>query len=97
MNPFIASLIRTIVPVVAGSVLGLLARIGLDIDAEGQLALATLVDSFCIGAYYFVIRLVEQKVPQVGWLLGLAKSPDSYSHDTIPGEVVEEHSPQHRA
>ena len=84
MNPFIASLIRTIVPIVVGSILGLLTRIGLDIDLEGQQALTTLIDSAFIGAYYIVVRLIETKVPQVGWLLGLAKSPDSYSKDPAP-------------
>lgn len=88
MNPFIASLIRTIVPICVGAVLGLLAKAGLNIDVEGQQALATLIDSVCIGAYYIIVRLVETKVPQVGWLLGLAKSPDSYSK----GE-----GPKHRA
>lgn len=82
MNPFIASLIRTLVPIVVGSVLGLLARVGLNIDLEGQQALATLIDSAFIGGYYLVVRLIETKVPQVGWLLGLAKTPDSYTADT---------------
>lgn len=86
MNPFIASLIRTIVPIVVGSILGLLTRIGLDIDVEGQQALATLIDSALIGAYYIVVRLIETKVPQAGWLLGLAKTPDSYSKDPVPAE-----------
>ena len=82
MNPFAASLIRTIVPIVVGSILGVLARIGLDIDPEGQQALSTLIDSAFIGAYYLVIRIIETKVPQVGWLLGLAKTPDTYTADT---------------
>lgn len=86
MNPFAASLIRTIVPVVVGSILGLFARIGLNIDVEGQQALSTLIDSAFIGGYYIVVRLIETKVPQVGWLLGLAKTPDSYTA-----------GPQHRA
>lgn len=81
MNPFAASLVRTITPLVVGSILSLLAKIGLNIDLEGQQALSTLIDSAFIGGYYLVIRLVETKVPQVGWLLGLAKSPDSYSKD----------------
>jgi hypothetical protein len=91
MNPFAASLIRTIVPIVVGSILGLLTRAGLDIDLEGQQALSTLIDSTFIGAYYLVIRIIETKVPQVGWLLGLAKTPDSYTKD--PATT----GPKHRA
>ena len=90
MNPFAASLVRTIVPIVVGSILGLLTRVGLDIDLEGQQALSTLIDSAFIGAYYLVVRLIETKVPQIGWLLGLAKTPDSYTADVTTG-------PKHRA
>lgn len=97
MNPFIASLIRTIVPVAAGAVISWFALINLHIDAEGQTALASLLTAVLTGGYYLVVRLIEQKVPQAGWLLGLAKSPDSYSKDTISGEVVDDPGPQHRA
>ncbi|MCC3277544.1 hypothetical protein LJ753_16895 [Arthrobacter sp. zg-Y20] len=87
MNPFVASLIRTIVPVVAGAVISWLALVNLDIDAEGQASLSALLTAALTGAYYIVVRLIETKIPQVGWLLGLAKTPDSYSQDT----------PKHRA
>lgn len=91
MNAFAASLIRTIVPVAAGAVISWLALINLDIDAEGQQALGALLTAALTGAYYIVVRLIETKVPQAGWLLGLAKSPDSYSNDaTIPGELMQE-------
>lgn len=86
MNPFAASLIRTIVPIVAGSILSALTKIGLNIDVAGQEALSTLIDSAFIGGYYLIVRLIETKIPQVGWLLGLAKSPDSYSKDPEPVE-----------
>ena len=82
MNPFAASLIRTIVPIVVGSILGLLATIGLNIDVEGQQGLLTLINSMFVGGYYLTIRWIETKVPQVGWLLGLAKTPDTYTADT---------------
>lgn len=87
MNPFVASLIRTIVPIIVGGTIGILARISLNIDPEGQQALANLVEMAFIGAYYIVVRLIETKVPQIGWLLGLAKTPDSYTSD----------EPKHRA
>lgn len=84
MNPFVASLIRTIVPVVAGAVISWLALVNLNIDTEGQTALASLLTALLTGGYYIVVRLIETKVPQVGWLLGLAKTPDSYSQDDAP-------------
>lgn len=89
VHPFFASLIRTLVPIVAGTLLAWLARIGLDIDVAGEDALGTWFESLFIGAYYLVVRWVETKVPQVGWLLGLAKSPDSYSAAPV--------SPRHSA
>jgi len=81
VNPFAASLIRTIVPLAAGAVISWLALVNLDIDTDGQVALTTLLTSALTGAYYLVIRIIETKVPQIGWLLGLAKTPDSYTKD----------------
>jgi hypothetical protein len=86
VNPFAASLIRTIVPIAVGSVISWLALISLDIDAAGQAGLSTFLTAILTGGYYALVRLVETKVPQVGWLLGLAKSPDSYSVDTDPAK-----------
>lgn len=84
MNPFAASLIRTLVPMIVGAILSWLAQIGLDIDAAGSAGLSTFLTLLFSGAYYALARVVEVHVPQVGWLLGLAKSPDSYSQDTTP-------------
>jgi len=84
MNPFVASLIRTIVPLTAGAIISWLALVNLELDVEGQSALTALLTSALTGAYYIVVRLIETKVPQVGWLLGLAKTPDSYSKDPAP-------------
>lgn len=81
MNPFAASLIRTIVPVVAGAVISWLALVNLNIDTGGQSALVSLLTAALTGGYYLVVRLIETRVPQVGWLLGLAKTPDSYTAD----------------
>lgn len=79
VHPLVASIIRTAVPIVIGVLLTLLARAGFNLDLEGQAELTSWVTGLFIGAYYVVVRLIEQKVPQVGWLIGLAKSPDSYS------------------
>lgn len=84
MNPFAASLIRTIVPIIVGAVLSWLALVGLDVDPAGSAGLSTFLTALLTGGYYALVRLVETRVPQVGWLLGLAKSPDSYSQDAAP-------------
>lgn len=79
VHPFVASLIRTLVPVVVGTILGWLARVGLGVDSAGTEALGAWFEMLFVSAYYFVFRWLETKFPQVGWFLGLAKSPDSYS------------------
>lgn len=83
MNPLIASIIRTLVPLLAGHLLALLAAVGLNLDTAGQGALTDWLGVTLSGVYYVVVRLVETKVPAVGWLLGLAKSPDSYSETPV--------------
>lgn len=79
MNPLVASIIRTLIPLLAGQLLALLAAVGLNLDTAGQGALTDWLGVTLAGVYYIIVRLVETKVPAVGWLLGLAKSPDSYS------------------
>jgi hypothetical protein len=90
------SIIRTLVPLAVGAIVAGLAYIGLPIDKAGQDGLAAFlaqVIGWLVSAlYYIVVRWLEQNRPKFGWLLGLAKSPDSYSNDqTIPGEVVADH------
>lgn len=86
VHPLAASIIRTAVPIIIGTLLSLLARVGFNLDLEGQAELTTWITSLFIGGYYIVVRLLEQKVPQLGWLLGLAKSPDSYSAAPASGK-----------
>jgi hypothetical protein len=38
--------------------------------------------------YYTVVRVLEQKFPEVGVLLGAAKSPDAYSKGEAPVGAV---------
>lgn len=61
------SLIRTLVPVVAGSILGQAARVGLDLPPGAVADLVTLVVT---GVYYWMGRVLENRWPQAGrWLL----------------------------
>jgi hypothetical protein len=68
----LASLIRTIVPLLvawAGPLLT--AWAGWTPDQVSRVA--TLLVA---GGYYLAVRLLEQYVPQAGWLLGLARQPE---------------------
>jgi hypothetical protein len=60
------SVIRTVVPVIVGVLLGQAARIGLDLPAGAVTEVVTVVVT---GAYYAVARLVEQRWPALGRVL----------------------------
>lgn len=91
MNLF-ASLMRTVVPVLVGLVLGLAARVGLDVDST---TVAMVVTAGLTAAYYAVFRLLEDLAARLEWrplqllagvLLGWARPP---AYDTVGvGEVA---------
>jgi multisubunit Na+/H+ antiporter MnhB subunit len=65
----LASILRTVVPVVVGTLLGLAAKVGLDLPGGAVTALVTVV---LTAAYYWLARLVEQTWPAAGrYLLAL--------------------------
>jgi hypothetical protein len=70
---YLASLWRTLVPLIVGTLVALGAKAGLDIDSEA--VSLWLITAFS-GAYYALFRFLEGKVgKQWGWLLGLAAPP----------------------
>ena len=72
----LTAIIRTVVPVVVGTLLGLLADWGLDIDPDTQATLSAALIPICISGYYVLVAVLERKVsPAFGWLLGAAKAP----------------------
>lgn len=86
-----ASLVRTVVPVIVGGALGALAAHGLEVDPEVEGAATAVLTSAGSLAYYAVVRLLEVYVaPWWGWLLGLAKSPDAYSHGAPPVDQADD-------
>ena len=77
-----ASIVRTVVPIVVGAVLGWFASANLPLDPEFEGALTALITLLLTTAYYVAVRLFETYIsPKIGWLLGYAKSPDTYSKD----------------
>lgn len=74
-----ASIVRTVVPLIVGQILGLLASWGIagDLISEPLEAVLTLGLS---ALYYVAVRVLETHVkPQFGWLLGLPKAPVAYA------------------
>ena len=79
------SILRTLVPVAVGAVIGWLASAGITVDPEFQTALDLTLMGLGTSAYYVVARLLEVHVsPHFGWLLGSTQSPDGYSVGTPP-------------
>lgn len=81
MNLF-ASLMRTVVPIAVGLLLGLAAKAGFDIDSA---TVTTQVTALLTAVYYAVFRTVEQAAGKHGpvWLrtvagvfLGYARPPE---------------------
>jgi len=75
-----ASIVRTVVPIIVGAVIAWVTGLGVALDEEFEPLLASLLTAGFSAVYYIAVRLLEVYVtPKLGWLLGLAKSPDSYS------------------
>ncbi|MFD5425361.1 hypothetical protein [Streptomyces sp. NPDC127084] len=80
-----ASLLRTGVPAMAGWLVAVALRYGLDLDAT---ALASVLTPIAIFVYYGVFRFAEENLsPRFGWLLGYARPPKYEGpHLTLPRE-----------
>lgn len=69
----LASLWRTVVPVLVGTLVAWLAHAGLNVDSVA--ASVWLTGAFS-AVYYTLFRVLEAHVsPAWGWLLGLARPP----------------------
>lgn len=79
MTTFVISLIRSNAAPLVGAFATWLVSLGLVVPEEARVGLTAFLFFFLSGIYYLVVRLIEQKFPAVGILLGYAKSPDSYS------------------
>lgn len=75
LKDYLASLIRTYVPVGVGALVAWLATRGVDVDYETATALATGLTGFIAAVYYALLRAIETQWPRVGALLGIAQSP----------------------
>jgi hypothetical protein len=68
-----ASLWRTVVPLIVGTLVALLAHAGIGVDSDAAMAWLTAAFS---AAYYALFRVLEAHVSaKWGWLLGLARPP----------------------
>ena len=75
-SDFVTSLIRTYVPIIVGTVVGWLAAKGITVDSNAVAGLTAFLSGFFSAVYYLVVRVLERRYPQLGWLLGAAKKPE---------------------
>lgn len=75
MSDLVTSFIRTVVPMIVGSVAGFLASKGVNLDPETTAALATFLSGLFSALYYIIVRVLEEKWPNAGILLGSKKTP----------------------
>lgn len=76
MTDYLASLIRTYVPVGVGAFLTWLAsNTGVVIDEQTQAQGVLFFGAILTGVYYAAVRALEKRFPAFGVLLGIAKPP----------------------
>jgi hypothetical protein len=71
LSDYLASLIRTLVPVGVGTLLGLAAEHGITVDADSQAALTAGLIALATAAYYAAARAVEHSTRP--WLATLGR------------------------
>lgn len=84
MNSLVASFIRTYVPIIVTTIAAWLLSKGIVVDEQATAGLVAGLSGIIGGAYYALVRFLERRFPQLGWLLGAAKQPVY-----VEGEKVE--------
>ena len=83
MTDYGRSLIRTIVPLLVGTLVAWLATRGVNVD---QALILPAADAIFTALYYGIVRFFETKFPKAGWLLGVPGAP-SYATGSPAGIV----------
>lgn len=73
MNDFLTSLIRTWVPMIVGGFVAWLVARGINIPKDAVDGVVAFLTALFSASYYVLVRALEQRFPQFGWLLGQAK------------------------
>jgi hypothetical protein len=76
-SAILASIVRTVVPLLVGLLVAGFSKIGVPVDDDSVAAVVNgLVSAGVAAAYYVVARLLEVFASsKFGWLLGFAKAP----------------------
>jgi hypothetical protein len=74
-SSIVVGIIRTYVPLVVAVLVGWLASLGIVVSDDARSALVTGIGAIGGALYYAGVRLLEQRWPFLGLLLGAAKAP----------------------
>lgn len=93
------SFVRTVVPFIVSWIVSILLLINVTLTDAQRDSLSGLITLVLGALYYIAARWLEQRFPQLGWLLGSKKQPTYVNAKTIPGEVItaDEGTPEHAA
>lgn len=75
MSNFLVQIIRSVVPIVVGWVVGLLAAASINVSPEDQATLVVSASTLAASLYYIGVAWLERTYPVFGWLLGVARNP----------------------
>ncbi len=79
MKALFDSIVRTLVPIIVGAVIGWAVTSGITLDDQFEVALTLVITGAFQGLYYIAVRLLETYVtPKLGWLIGSPKQPVAY-------------------
>ena len=78
MNDLVIAAIRTIVPAIVGAVIAFLVSVNVldpGTSEAASIGLTSFLTAVFTGGYYVAVRLLAEKFPGAGILLGVNKAP----------------------
>lgn len=91
ISNYVTSLIRTYVPLGVGVLVSWLASLGITVSDSAQTALVAGLGALAAAVYYALVRLLENRWPWFGRLLGKPTAPKyiDESGTPVPAPVTE--------
>lgn len=75
MSNFFIAIVRSLVPIVIGWIVGVLAAINIPVEPEIQAGAVLSLSTVAASLYYIAVAWLERQWPWFGWLLGVARNP----------------------
>lgn len=75
------SVVRTGVPLAVGVGVSFAAAKGIHISPETEAQVVVLIGAAAASTYHWLVRILEERWPRFGWMLGIAHAPDYCGHN----------------